>query len=158
MKRLMVAVTVAAGALAALAGEFKAGFARVDITPPLGNFMPGYYQDRFVKEVLDPLQINMVAFSDGRTTALVAQYDTEGISDMVADRMRDAIVKATGVARDAIILHASHTHDGGFLAVKSNHGSSADDGACRAVRYRGAVGRGGRPDARCDRGGDRGRP
>lgn len=128
MKRLMVAVTVAAGALAALAGEFKAGFARVDITPPLGNFMPGYYKDRFAKEVLDPLQINMVAFSDGKTTALVAQYDTEGISDMVADRMRDAIVKATGVARDAIILHASHTHDGGFLAVKSNHGSSADDG------------------------------
>ena len=124
MKKLMVAVTVAAGALAALAGEFKAGFARVDITPPLGNFMPGYYQDRFAKEVLDPLQINMVAFSDGKTTALVAQFDTEALSDVVADRMRDAIVKATGVARDAIILHASHTHDGGFLAVKTDHGSN----------------------------------
>ena len=104
----MFAVALAAASVA-VAGEFKAGFARVDITPPLGNFMPGYYKDRFAKEVLDPLQINMVAFSDGRTTALVAQYDTEGISDMVADRMRDAIVKATGVARDAIILHASHT-------------------------------------------------
>ena len=115
---------VAMAAFAAVAGEFKAGFARVDITPPFGNFMPGYYQDRFVKEVLDPLQINMVAFSDGKTTALVAQYDTEALSDAVADRMRDAIVKATGVERDAIILHASHTHDGGFLAVKTDHGSN----------------------------------
>ena len=123
MKKFLFCVALAAASVA-VAGEFKAGFARVDITPPFGNFMPGYYQDRFVKEVLDPLQINMVAFSDGKTTALVAQYDTEALSDMVADRMRDAIVKATGVNRDAIILHASHTHDGGFLAVKTDHGSN----------------------------------
>ncbi len=100
------------------------GFARVDITPPLGSFMPGYYQDRRAKKILDPLQINMVAFSDGKTTALVAQYDTEALSDSVANLMRDAIVKATGVERDAIILHASHTHDGGFLAQKTGHGSN----------------------------------
>ena len=72
MKKMMVAVAIAAAGVA-VAGEFKAGFARVDITPPLGSFMPGYYQVRRAKEVLDPLQINMVAFSDGKTTALVAQ-------------------------------------------------------------------------------------
>ncbi len=119
MKRLIVACTVLAGAVAVQAAELKAGFARKDITPPLGVFMPGYYQDRYAKEILDPLQINMVAFSDGKTTALVAQYDTEALSDQVADKMRDAIVKATGVARDAIMLHASHTHDGGFLVQRS---------------------------------------
>ena len=69
MKKIMFAVVLAAASVA-VAGEFKVGFARVDITPPLGNFMPGYYKDRFAKEVLDPLQINMVAFSDGKTTAL----------------------------------------------------------------------------------------
>ena len=118
MKRLIVVCTVLAGAVAVQAAELKAGFARKDITPPLGVFMPGYYQDRYAKEILDPLQINMVAFSDGKTTALVAQYDTEALSDSVADKMRDAIVKATGVARDAIMLHASHTHDGGFLVQR----------------------------------------
>ena len=40
-------VMVAMAAFAAVAGELKVGFSRVDITPPLGNFMPGYYQDRF---------------------------------------------------------------------------------------------------------------
>ena len=123
MKKMMVAVAIAAAGVA-VAGEFKAGFARVDITPPLGSFMPGYYQVRRAKEVLDPLQINMVAFSDGKTTALVAQYDTEALSDGVANAMRDAIVKATGVARDAILLHASHTHDGGYLAANTGHGTS----------------------------------
>lgn len=115
MKRLVAVVVVFAAGIAA-AGEFRVGFARVDITPPLGSYMPGYFQDRYAKEILDPLQINMVAFSDGKTTALVAQYDTEALSDGVADRMRAAIAKATGVNRDAILLHASHTHDGGNLA------------------------------------------
>jgi len=132
-KILFVAALAVAGVVTA--GEFKAGFSRVDITPPLGVFMPGYYQERHAKEILDPLQINMVAFSDGKKTALVAQFDTEALSDVVADGMRDEIVKATGVDRDAILLHASHTHDGGFLAMKCSHGSNvlgdkrqADDG------------------------------
>ena len=118
---------LATAAFAAVAGEFKAGFSRVDITPPLGVYMPGYYIARRATEVLDPLQINMVAFSDGKTTALVAQYDTEALSDYVADRMREAITKATGVPRDAIMLHASHTHDGGYLVANRNGLTERDD-------------------------------
>ena len=106
-------------------GALKAGYARADITPPLGVFMPGYYKDRHAKSVLDPLEIACVAFSDGKTTALIMQFDTEALSDLVADGMRDAIVKATGVNRDAIMLHASHTHDGGHLAVKQKQGASS---------------------------------
>ena len=125
MKKLLVAGVLAVSAFAVFAGEFKAGFARVDITAPLGSFMPGYYKDRRAKEVLDPLEINCVAFSDGKETALVMQFDTEALSGSVADGMRDAIVKATGVKRDAILLHASHTHDGGYLAMKCDNGSAA---------------------------------
>ena len=124
MKRLVVMGTVALCA-AVFAGEFKAGFSRKDITPPLGVFMPGYYQKRYAKEILDPLQINCAAFSDGSKTALVMQFDTEALSDWVADGMRDAIVKATGIDRDAILLHASHTHDGGHLAAKQKLGASS---------------------------------
>ena len=125
-----------------IAAAFTAGFARVDITPPLGIYMPGYYQVRRATEILDPLEINMVAFSDGEKTALVAQYDTEALSDYVADRMRDAIVKATGVDRGAILVHASHTHDGGNLAMKNGRETLAaaggDSGAsanCRDIDY-----------------------
>ena len=107
------------------AARISAGFARKDITPPLGIFMPGYYADRRAREILDPLQINCVAFSDGATTALVMQLDTEALSDWVADRMRDAIVRAVGVPRDAVLLHASHTHDGGHLELKQPDGPSA---------------------------------
>ena len=115
MKKLLTSAIVLAGAATLFANEFKAGFARTDITPPLGVYMPGYYQARHAKEVLDPLSINCVAFNDGKKTALIMQFDTEALSDFVADGMRDAIVKATGVDRNAILLHASHTHDGGQL-------------------------------------------
>ena len=125
MKRVILLTFAAVCAATVPAAEFRAGFARVDITPPLGTYMPGYYQIRRATEVLDPLEINMVAFSDGKETALVAQFDTEALSDVTADLMRDAIVKATGVKRDAILLHASHTHDGGQLAYKATCGSMA---------------------------------
>lgn len=125
MKKLYLCITVLAAA-AAFAGEFRAGYSRVDITPPLGTFMPGYFKDRFAKETLDPLEAVCVAFSDARTTAVIVQVDTEAISDAVAGEMRDAIVKATGINRDAIIIHASHTHDGGHLAMNERSGLSAE--------------------------------
>ena len=119
MKKLLTATAVLTGAVALFAGELKVGFARTDITPPLGVYMPGYFQARHAKSILDPLQINCVAFNDGSKTALIMQFDTEALSDSTADGMRDAIVKATGVDRNAILLHASHTHDGGHLATKA---------------------------------------
>ena len=125
MKKLLTMTVVLAGAVTVFAGEFMAGYAKTDITPPLGVFMPGYYKDRRAKEVLDPLEVVCVALSDGKTKAVVMQLDTEAISDAVADDMRNAVVKATGLDRNAIILHASHTHDGGHLAMKQKMGASS---------------------------------
>ena len=125
MKKLLTMTVVLVGAATLFAGEFMAGYAKTDITPPLGVFMPGYYKDRRAKEILDPLEVVCVAFSDGKTKAVVMQLDTEAVSDYVADDMRDAVVKATGLDRNAIILHASHTHDGGHLAMKQKMGSSS---------------------------------
>ena len=45
MRKLMVTGACLA-ALALQAGELKVGFARTDITPPLGISVPGYYQER----------------------------------------------------------------------------------------------------------------
>ena len=123
-KSVLILLTMLVSA-SVFAVEFKAGYAKTDITPPLGVFMPGYYKDRRAKEVLDPLEVVCVAFSDGNTKAVVMQLDTEALSDAVADDMRNAVVKATGLDRSAVILHASHTHDGGHLAMKQKMGASS---------------------------------
>ena len=74
-KSLFLALSVV-GTLAASSADLSAGFSRVDITPPLGTAMTGYFKERRAKKVLDPLQINCVAFSDGKAKALVMVVDT----------------------------------------------------------------------------------
>lgn len=95
--------------------ELLAGYARVDITPPLGIAMPGYFKIRNAKQVLDPLEAVCVAFSDGTRRALLIAVDTEAIADEVVAEAKAAVSSATGVPQDAILIHATHTHTGGDL-------------------------------------------
>ena len=114
MKSILIAA-VALSAGAALADSFMAGFARADITPPLGTYMPGYYVQRRARQVLDPLEVNCLALSDGRTTAFVMQVDAMAVSTEIATLARKAVAEATGADVGAVLVHASHTHDGGHL-------------------------------------------
>ena len=127
MKKILTMTVALAGAVTLFAGEFMAGYAKTDITPPLGVYMPGYYKSRFAKKVLDPMEVVCIALSDGKNKAVVMQLDTEALSDFVAEDMIDAVVKATGLDRNAIILHASHTHDGGNLAIWSKLGEESEE-------------------------------
>ena len=88
----------------------KAGFARVDITPPLGSYISGYFNARYAKGVLDPIQLNAVAFSDGETTDLIICADLIGVDRITCDALREEISAATGVEKDHIMLTALHPH------------------------------------------------
>lgn len=98
----------------------KAGFSRVDITPEPGILMPGYFKVRESKGVLDPLEANCLAFSDGTTLALVAVIDCVDMPDAFADEAREAIAAKTGIDKGAIFVHATHTHAGGDLRRTNN--------------------------------------
>ena len=68
----------AVGAAAVVHAEFSAGFARVDITPPLGIQMVGYFHkiyDRRADGIMDPLHAECVAVSDSVSTALIYRVD-----------------------------------------------------------------------------------
>ena len=106
-----VAVALVFAACASFA-EFKAGFARVDATPPLGIPITGYFHKRIADGVLDPLYIDCVAVSDGTNNALVYCVDALSLSNPFVKKAFPAITAATGVPRDRIYLHATHTHTG----------------------------------------------
>ena len=95
--------------------SLKAGFSRVDITPDLGILMPGYFKIREAKGTLDSLEANCLAFSDATTSALVAVIDCVDMPDAFADEAREAIAAKTGIDKEAILVHATHTHAGGDL-------------------------------------------
>ncbi len=108
-KTIVLALVFAACAAFA---EFSAGFARVDATPPLGIPITGYFYKRIADGVLDPLYIDCVAVSDGTNTALVYCVDALSLSNPFVKKAFPAITAATGVPRDRIYLHATHTHTG----------------------------------------------
>ena len=88
----------------------KAGFARVDVTPPLGAFISGYFEDRHAKGVLDPIQLNALAVSDGDKTVLIVIADFIGVDRVSCERFCSKISQRTGLEESHIVLTALHQH------------------------------------------------
>lgn len=91
---------------------FQVGYAEVNINPPLGIFVHGYYIDRFANGFLDDLLASAMALKCGEKTVLMIAVDNCLINTPIADGYRQQIAEATGVAAENIFLCASHTHTG----------------------------------------------
>lgn len=90
----------------------KAGFARVNITPPMGIPIAGYYKVRLAEKVLDELEANALAVTDGRETLLLLSADLIEMPSPYSDPIRERIARETGVKEDHILLCCTHTHTG----------------------------------------------
>lgn len=90
----------------------QAGFARLDVTPPLGVFMQGYYSERRATGIRDPLYANAVAFGDGERTAVAVSLDIIGINQAECDLCRKVVAQRTGLPYEAVFLACTHTHTG----------------------------------------------
>lgn len=95
--------------------RLQAGFARVDCTPPLGIAINGYFVPRIAEGVRDPLEINCLALACGETKAVLLSMDNTGISNEVLVQIFPAVMEATGLPRENIFIHSTHTHTGGAL-------------------------------------------
>ncbi|MCR4805601.1 MAG: hypothetical protein K5981_08100 [Clostridia bacterium] len=95
-----------------MSNGFKAGFARVNITPPMGIPIAGYYQLRLAERVLDELEANVIAVSDGKETLLLLSVDLIEMPSAFCEPACARISAVTGVARDHIFLSCTHTHTG----------------------------------------------
>ena len=92
----------------------KAGWAHIDITPPLGLPMGGR-GSRFTPgaEVIDPLLAQALVVEDdvGRRL-LTISVDMIGMSYHATSELRFDLMVATGIPFDAIVINSSHTHSG----------------------------------------------
>ena len=98
----------------------KAGFARVNITPPMGIGIRGYFKVRIADGVLDELEINALGLSDGARSAVLLSVDNCGFSNAAMDWFREAIAEKTGLPREAIFISCTHTHTGPFIMLDSD--------------------------------------
>ncbi len=88
----------------------KAGFARLDITPPFGTPLDGYYNKRYAQKILDPLYLNAIALNDGEKTVVMISADLIGIGVSDCRYIQNKISERLGIEADSIILHAIHQH------------------------------------------------
>src|SRR5439155_21111533 len=91
-----------------------AGWAEVEITPPLGIGLGGRGGDgTHASKVLDPLYAQVLILKDAKGTGFVlVSFDIVGITHELGDRIRTAIVHETGVSWNLVVLNCSHTHSG----------------------------------------------
>ena len=92
-----------------LAAGLMAGFGRVDLEPPAGHSLAGYFSPRPCEGVLDPVEANCVALSDGSRSALLYSLDLVEVKGL-CDRWRREIAAATGVAPESVYIACTHTH------------------------------------------------
>lgn len=89
---------------------FQAGFARVDATAPLGTYLAGYYQERYAKGIITPIELNAIAFSDGENKAVFVISDLQGLRRAWGDEIREKISTATGLPISSVSLSSLHQH------------------------------------------------
>lgn len=92
--------------------HFQAGFSRINITPPLGVGLMGYFHERISDGVLDELEANCLAVYDGENTAIIFSCDLCCADGEQMDIFRQAVADATSVPFDNIFIACTHTHTG----------------------------------------------
>lgn len=90
----------------------KAGFARIDVTPPLGTTLAGYYETRYADGILDPLLATAVAFDNGENRIVVMSIDIIGFNQKLMNRVRTAVAEAVSTDPKAVFVACTHTHLG----------------------------------------------
>lgn len=96
----------------ALAAELRAGVAVVDITPPVGYRMSGYFRERLSTGTSNPLKAKAVVFRQGDERAAIVICDIIGLSINVSSRARRRASRKTGIPASNILIAATHSHTG----------------------------------------------
>lgn len=117
-KRIFCCVFVLAGAL--LSAEFKAGVARMPITPEGSIWMSGYASRKKPSEgVLHDLWAKALALEDRRgNRVVIVTTDLIGLPRAISETVAAQVQKQYGLERARLLLNSSHTHTG--PVVRSN--------------------------------------
>jgi hypothetical protein len=106
----VVAQPVVSPAASATGDALRVGMAEVDITPPVGFPMAGYYHERLADGAIDPLKAKAIVFRDGPTEAALVVCDLIGIATDLSQAIRKRASEKTGIPASHIVISATHSH------------------------------------------------
>ncbi|WJH33478.1 neutral/alkaline non-lysosomal ceramidase N-terminal domain-containing protein [Paenibacillus sp. CC-CFT747] len=90
----------------------KCGFSEVDITPPLGNPIPGYFENRISSGVKDALYAKACVVDADQNVIAFLVLDCIDLRRIDVERIRERVHAATGIEPEQTMVSATHTHTG----------------------------------------------
>src|SRR5436305_11605326 len=111
---VLICLSLTVYASAQTQGQWRAGTAKVAITPTESIWMAGYAaRTKPSAGVQTELYLKALALDDGggRPSVLVTS-DLVGLRRQVADRIAERCEKQYGLTRDRLVINSSHTHSG----------------------------------------------
>ncbi|HCU35962.1 MAG TPA: hypothetical protein DGT21_11090 [Armatimonadetes bacterium] len=90
----------------------NAGVSCLDVTPPLGTRMRGYFEERTASTVHDPLHVRSFAIDGSGGAVAVAICDIIGIARKYLDQAKALIAETTGLLPEQVLIACTHTHTG----------------------------------------------
>ena len=117
--------------------HFKAGYARVNINPPLGSALFGYYVQRLAKGYLDDLEAFALTLEKDGNKFIIISIDNCSIAKPLVDKLVEAISGSTDIPRENILISATHTHTGPFTSKPGGFaaGENEDEKVERYVEF-----------------------
>jgi len=92
------------------AGQFQAGAAAANITPPLGQSIIGGWSPIPATHIHDELHARCLVLDDGKTRVALVVCDNLGIPHEVFDLARQWIGKETDLPPRDVLMCSTHTH------------------------------------------------
>lgn len=97
--------------------ELRAGFARRDITQPVGS-PASLSLFATVDEIWDPLSATALVLESGGTRVAIVGLDLCGLLEASHRGIRQAVQAATGISADRVVLNVSHSHSAPYLSAE----------------------------------------
>jgi neutral ceramidase len=112
----LAALVLSTVSVAAQDAPLQVGLAEIDITPPVGYRMDGYFTERLATGQRDPLKAKALVFQQGATRAALVVCDLLGMPLSMSREVRALAATRTGIPASNIAIAATHTHTGPLFA------------------------------------------
>ncbi len=91
---------------------FKAGAAKIDITPKVGCWLEGIPRAQPSNAIHDPLHARALVLEEGGNRICLVSCDLIGFTTEFCNGMRESMASALGTTVDRIVVACAHNHSG----------------------------------------------